>query len=123
MTSLRYVGDTSVVVQALVAETYSPQVKNLLAGLNIPSQPAQLWIPDYCLVECSNVLWSQSRFNGMDQVQVETHLQRLLSLPFHIASSRVLLPLTMKIALSQTITTYDAGFLALAKKTQMRFDH
>jgi predicted nucleic acid-binding protein len=116
MAPVRYVGDTSVIIQAVIAEANSPQVETLLAGLISPGSITQLWIPDYCLVECGNVLWSHVQFKGLAQSDAENYLQWLLRLPLHIASSRKLLPRTLEIAQAQGITVYDAGFLALAEK-------
>ena len=118
MTPVHYVGDTSIVVQVLVTEANSPRVETLLAGLLMPESETQLWVPDYCLVECGNVLWGHVQFKGMAGAIAEAHLDRLLKLPLHIASSVIRLPRTLQIAMALSITMYDAGFLALAEKLQ-----
>jgi predicted nucleic acid-binding protein len=60
----RYVVDASVVVQRFLRETYTSQARVLLARL---FEGDRLYVPEFCLIECANVLWKQVRFRDVSQ--------------------------------------------------------
>jgi hypothetical protein len=43
-----------------------------------------LIVPEFCLLECTNVLWKQVRFQGMAQSQAESLVSDLGALPLVI---------------------------------------
>lgn len=63
-----YVVDASVVVQYAIAQIYTPEARVLIARMY---QGEQLLIPEFCLLECVNVLWKEVRFQGLPQAQAE----------------------------------------------------
>jgi predicted nucleic acid-binding protein len=55
-----YIVDASVVIQELIEDTYSLQAR-----------ADRLHVPEFCLLECTNVLWKQVRFHGMPGSEAE----------------------------------------------------
>lgn len=107
-----YVVDTSVVIQRFIRETYTPQARVLLAQMN---QGYQLHVPEFCLLECTNVLWKQVRFQGMSQTEAERLLVELLALPFEIMPVGNLLQRALQIGLNHQLAIYDSFYIALAE--------
>jgi predicted nucleic acid-binding protein len=107
-----YVVDTSVVMQYLLTETYTPQAIVLVERLH---QDVQLYIPEFCLLECANVFWKQVRFQGMPKTEAEVLLCELLVLPFQMTPVSNLLPRALQIGLSHELAIYDSLYIALAE--------
>jgi predicted nucleic acid-binding protein len=63
-----YVVDASVVIQRLIRETHTDNAIALFSQL---TKTDNLIVPEFCLLECSNVLWKHVRFQGMPQSQAE----------------------------------------------------
>jgi predicted nucleic acid-binding protein len=80
-----YVVDASVVVQYAIAQVHTPEARILVVRLY---QSEQLCIPEFCLLECVNVLWKEVRFQGLPQVQAEQMVHELLALPLQIMPIR-----------------------------------
>lgn len=66
-----YVVDASVVTEYLVLGHYTP---NAVAFFQQVTDVDQLIVPEFCLLECTNVLWKHVRFQGMPVVQAESLL-------------------------------------------------
>ena len=77
-------------------------------------QGEQLYIPEFCLLECVNVLWKEVRFQGLPQAQAEQMVHELLALSFQIMPIRHLLPSALQIGLSSQLALYDSLYIALA---------
>ena len=77
-----YVVDANVVIQRLITDTYSSQVKVLFAGL--ADSKDELWVPEFCLSECANVLWKQVRFSGLPEDQALRLIRDLVVLPLQV---------------------------------------
>ncbi len=107
-----YVVDTSVVMQYLLTETYTPNTIVLVRQLQ---QGTQLCIPEFCLLECANVLWKQVRFQRMPQTEADRLLVEVLALPFEIMPVGNLLPRALQIGLSHKLAVYDSLYIALAQ--------
>ena len=73
-----YIVDTSIVVQRLIRDTHTEQTKRLFKGLG---DSDELMIPEFCLLECTNVLWKQVRFQGMPAATARSLVKDLLQLP------------------------------------------
>ncbi len=54
-----------------------------------------LHIPEFCLLECTNVLWKEVRFQRLPQANAQQIVQELLRLPFQIEFVSQLLPFTL----------------------------
>ncbi|MDY6785634.1 MAG: type II toxin-antitoxin system VapC family toxin [Cyanobacteriota bacterium] len=108
----RYVVDTSVVIQRLIVEKNTPQVRCLFAQMN---QGLVIVVPEFCLLECANVLWKQVRFQGMPQPTAEHLLVELLELPLQVMPVGQFMPRALQIGLAAQLAVYDSLYLALAE--------
>ncbi|MEQ9548744.1 MAG: type II toxin-antitoxin system VapC family toxin [Coleofasciculus sp. G3-WIS-01] len=106
-----YVVDASVVVQYAITQTYTPEARVLVARMY---QGDQLCIPEFCLLECVNVLWKEVRFRGLPKTQAEQIVGELLALSFRIMPTVHLLPSALQIGLSYQLALYDSLYIALA---------
>ncbi len=106
-----YVVDASVVIQYAITQTYTPEARGLVARMY---QGDQLCIPEFCLLECVNVLWKEVRFRGLSQTQAEQIVAELLALSFRIMPTVQLLPRALQIGLSCQLAMYDSLYIALA---------
>jgi len=108
----QYVVDTSVVMQRLIVEVNTPQVRRLFAEM---TQGTTLVVPEFCLLECANVLWKQVRFQGMPQSTAERLLTDLLALPLQIMPANRFMPRALQIGLTNQLAIYDSLYIALAE--------
>jgi predicted nucleic acid-binding protein len=108
-----YVVDASIVVQVLVNDTNTINVKTLLETLE---QTDQLYTPDFCLLECGNVVWQRVRRSGLPQSTAEMVVQDLIELPLIIVNSAQLIPRALQIGLAHNLALYDSAYLALAER-------
>lgn len=106
-----YLVDTSVVIQYFITQPYTPQAKALVERLY---QGERLCVPEFCLLECANVLWKQVRFHGVLQTEAEQLIVELLALPFELMPVSSLLPRALQIGLTDQLPVYDCtGWLRL----------
>lgn len=110
----RYVVDTSVVVQNLITDVCTPAVELLFtqAGDGV----IELWVPDFCLIECANVLWKAARFRGLPPEQAAQLLFDLVSFPLYITPVAELLPRALALGLAHDLAVYDCIFIAMAER-------
>jgi predicted nucleic acid-binding protein len=108
-----YVIDASIVIQRFIQDIHSNQVKILFNGLK---QSDELVVPEFCLLECSNIFWKHARFNGMPLSIIEFNIDDLIQLPLTIYSVTDLLKHGVQIGLRHQLATYDSIYIALAKK-------
>ncbi|MCL1462865.1 type II toxin-antitoxin system VapC family toxin [Argonema galeatum] len=106
-----YVVDTSVVSQYSITQTYTPQARVLVARMY---EGDELYVPEFCLLECANVLWKEVRFRGLSQTNAEQIIAELLALPFQMVSVSLLLPRALQIGLTHQLAVYDSLYIALA---------
>ncbi len=106
-----YVIDASLVIKRFIVETYTPEARVVLARME---RGDELYIPEFCLLECANVLWKEVRFGGMPQTQAEAFLGDLLDLPFQIVPVSNLLPRALQVGLTHQLAVYDSLYIALA---------
>ncbi len=107
----RYVVDASAIGHYLDPDIYTTEVTNLLAGL---AQGTELYVPEFCLLECTNVLWKHVRFDGLPESDAQETISDLLQLPFQIVPIRSLLPRALQIGLNHQLAVYDSLYIALA---------
>ena len=108
-----YIVDASVVIQRLIRDTYTEQTRALFSQL---TEADNLIVPEFCLLECTNVLWKQVRFQGMAQSQAELLVNDLAALPLVIMRGRDLLQHGLQIGLRHQLAVYDSVYIALALK-------
>ena len=106
-----YVVDTSVVMQRFMIEPYTPEARELLARMD---RGDDLYIPEFCIIECVNVFWKKVRFQGLPQADAEQFIVDLLELDFHIVPVKELLPRAFQIGLYHQLAVYDSLYIALA---------
>ncbi|WP_013323268.1 type II toxin-antitoxin system VapC family toxin [Gloeothece verrucosa] len=106
-----YVVDTSIVIQRFIRETYTPNVRALLNRLLVGDQ---LYIPEFCLLECSNVFWKQVRFYGLSEEKANQFINELREISFQIVPVSYLLNSALKIGLTYQLAIYDSLYIALA---------
>jgi len=108
-----YVVDTTIVVQALITDAFTANVDVLFAHYK---DDAALWVPEFCRLECVNVLWKQVRFRGMPQAQAERAIEVLFALPLKIAPVESLYTRALQIGLANQLAVYDSVYIALAER-------
>jgi predicted nucleic acid-binding protein len=107
-----YVVDASVVIQRLIVDTYSSNAKVLFDGL--ADSQDELWIPEFCLLECANVLWKQVRFRGLPEDQALRLIRDLIVLPLYVTPVSDLISNAMRIGLDHELAIYDSLYIAMA---------
>ena len=107
----RYVMDASVLIQYFIVQTYTPQAKALIERL---AEGDQLYVPEFCLLECTNFLWKEVRFRGIPQWQAERMVSEMLALPLQMQPVYNLLPQALQIGLAHQLAVYDSLYIALA---------
>jgi predicted nucleic acid-binding protein len=110
-----YVVDASVVIERLIRGTYTPNAQALFRQLT-PNDT--LIVPEFCLLECTNVLWKQVRFQGMSQVQAETLLRDLRALPLKRIPAKAALSMALHVGLKHQLAIYDSAYIALAIRSR-----
>lgn len=110
----RYVVDTSVVVQNLVTDIHTPAAESLFAQAS--DGTVELWVPEFCLLECANVLWKAARFRGLPSEQAAQLLIDLVAFPLYVAPISELLPRALALSLAHDLAVYDCIFIAMAER-------
>ncbi len=106
-----YILDASVVIEYLITGPYTPHVQ---AFFNQITNADRLIVPEFCLLECTNVIWKQVRFSSMSRGEAEELLRVLRTLKLRRAPMKTLLDRALDIALNNTLAVYDSGYVALA---------
>ena len=106
-----YIIDASIVIEYLITGSYT---SNVQAFFNQLTAADRLTVPEFCLLECTNVIWKQVRFNGMSRGDAEELLRLLRTLKLRRAPMKRLLDRALDIALNNTLAVYDSGYIALA---------
>lgn len=107
-----YVVDASIVIQRLIMDTHTSAVKMLFEGL--ADSKDELWVPEFCLLECANVLWKQVRFSGLPDDQALRLIRDLVVLPLHVTPVSDLFASALQIGLEHELAMYDSVYIALA---------
>jgi len=109
-----YLVDASIVIEYLVTGSYTPNARILF---NQATPNDRFIVPEFCLLECTNVLWKQVRFNGMSVIQAEILLRHLKKLPLTRVPAKAALNSALTIGLTHQLAIYDSGYIALAKRS------
>ncbi|MAS37002.1 MAG: twitching motility protein PilT [Anaerolineaceae bacterium] len=107
-----YIVDTSVVIQRLIRDTQTEHARALFSGL---VDDDGLIVPEFCLLECTNVLWKQVRFQGMTSTTADLLINDLTNLPLTVYSAAEFLRRGLKIGLAHQLAIYDSVYIALAE--------
>ena len=114
----RFVIDASVVVQGFIEDSESLRVISLLKNLADPIT-LKLHIPDFCLVECTNIFWKRISFHGKPFVDAQEALNRLMTTPLYIHESTKFLSRALTIGRDYKLAVYDSVYLALCERLQL----
>lgn len=107
-----YVVDASVVIEYLVVGTNTQSVRAFMGS--VTSQD-RLVVPEFCLLECTNVVWKRVRFSGMTRSEATGVLQVLRALKLNRMPMKRLLDRSLEIGLDHSLAVYDSAYLALAQ--------
>ncbi len=108
-----YVVDASIVVEALVTGPYTTNAKALFQQIKLRDI---LLAPEFCLLECTNVLWKHMRFHGMTLAQTQPLISDLQFLLIKRVLMKRLLGGTLQIAAHHNLAVCDAAYILLAEK-------
>jgi predicted nucleic acid-binding protein len=111
-----YVIDPSALIQAYVRE---PQTEALLALLDQVPDGIELHIPEFCLVECANVLWKHARLHGMPVEAAQKAVENLSEIVMTIHPAPSYLLDALSVGLLHDLAVYDALYIAMAQKLQV----
>jgi predicted nucleic acid-binding protein len=112
----RVVVDTSAFVRLYVPD--GPIPDNLEAYiLSALSSETTIIIPELALAEFAQVLWKKEQAGYLTKTEVDEIMAAFLDLPFEIFSHYDILPDALSLARQNSLSVYDAIFLALAKNT------
>lgn len=108
-----FVVDTSALLRLYLADgplppTLEPAIQRGCRG------DAILLIPDLCLLECASVLLKQVRRTLLTREEAKGLLTDLLRLPLRPSPAAELVSASMDVAMEQSLSVYDACYLALA---------
>lgn len=107
-----YVVDASVIIEYLVTGPYTLQASAFFTGV---TSGDRLAVPEFCLIECTNVLWKHVRFQGMPITQANAALKHLHQLPLIRVAVKGLLDKALEVGLRHGLAIYDSVYLALTK--------
>lgn len=111
---VQYVIDASVLIQAFLREQDTAHVLTLVKRAFDTDEP-MLHVPEFCLLECTNILWKRVRFHGAEREEIDAALASLRSTPLVIQPVLELLPRTLAIGLDHGLAVYDSSYIALAE--------
>lgn len=114
-----YVIDTSAFVQGFIRDTYTARVLTVFQRVDVLNQVI-LNMPEFCLVECANVIWKQVHlYQTIDAEEAKKRLANVRALTVKTHTSFSLLPRALDIALDHQLAVYDTIQLALAETLQL----
>lgn len=106
-----YILDASIVIQRFIQQEYTWQTVILFNQL---LEGDQFYLPEFCLLECTNVVGKQVRFYGLPESQGKLLIEDMQSIPFQIRSVSNLLSSALNIGLTYQLAIYDSLYIALA---------
>lgn len=109
----QYIVDASIAVQLVIEDAHTAETKALFKEIE---RGDKLIMPEFGLLECTNVLWKQVRFNDVPPAKTIRHTQDLQELDLVIVPVVGLLPRALEIGLEHQLAVYDSAYIALAKQ-------
>lgn len=108
-----FIVDASVMIQHLITDNDTAHADALFESVG---DTITVYVPEFCLLECANVIWKQVRFQGMAQSQADQLVTDLMALSVSVVSATNLLQQGLQIGLRHQLAVYDSVYIALAKK-------
>lgn len=106
-----YIVDASVIIEYLITGPHTLQVQAFFEGI---TSTDRLIIPEFALLECTNVIWKHSRFNSMPVNDAEKLIIVLQTLKLKRVPVKRLLSQSLEIGLKNALAIYDSAYIALA---------
>ena len=106
-----YVIDATIVMHYLISDTYTANARAFLRSVTTQDR---LMVPEFCLMECTNVLWKQVRFHGLSATDAKALLRDLNRLPLRRTPVKRALRTALRIGLRHNLAIYDSAYIALA---------
>src|SRR5438067_357039 len=110
-----YVVDATIVMHYLITDSYTINARAFFRGMTTQDR---LIVPEFCLMECTNVLWKQVRFHGLSPSAAELLLQDLYRLPLKRTAMKRALRMALRIGLKHSLAIYDSAYIALSVQSQ-----
>ena len=114
-----WVIDASVGLKLFIDDPLSNSVHDLFAHLG-DDPPARFYVPDLFYIEVANVLWKYVRWQGLPPADAGDYLAALGKLTLQSTPTSELMGDALKLAVEYQITAYDASYLALAQRLDLR---
>jgi predicted nucleic acid-binding protein len=108
-----YVVDATLVIQHFISDAYTVNADALFDELG---RSITLYVPEFCLLECGNVLWKRVRFHGLPLTQAQRMVVDLVGLPLIIVPTAGVLGRGLQIGLTHQLAVYDSVYIALAEQ-------
>lgn len=115
---MRYVLDCSVAVRWFVAQTHADKAAHILDEL--ATGQTTLVAPDVIVPEFGHVLRKLVVGKKLAPDRARPFLDRFLLLPIEMSSSRGLAPRALDLTFRHSATFYDALYLALAERENLK---
>ncbi len=106
-----YIVDASIVIERIIRGAYTANAQTMFRRSLIGDE---FIIPEFCLLECTNVIWKHVRFQGMPRHQAQQTLRDLRALPLKRVPSKLILNRSLDIGLNHNLAIYDSTYIALA---------
>lgn len=108
-----FILDASILVQHFVADAHTAHVDALF---DMVDDSVTIHVPEFCLLECVNVLWKEVRFNNVLPEVAAEHVTDLQALVLTVVSVTHLLPRALEIGVKHQLAVYDSVYIALAEQ-------
>lgn len=105
--------DASVVIEYLIQGPYTDSVRDFFAHV---AADDRLLIPEFGLLECTNVIWKQIRFNQMPVDNAQTLVGHLRRMPLQRVPLKSSLDTALTLAIRHTLSVYDSAYITIAQR-------
>ncbi len=106
-----YIVDASIVADFLLPGRYTSNAEALILSVG---DDTNLFVPEFCLVECTNALWKRVNRQEITRQEAEILAEDLKILPLTLVSVKSLLTRALQIGLEHKLSIYDSVYIALA---------
>ncbi len=106
-----YVIDTSIVIDYLIESDHTPYVRAFFEQIE---ESDRIAIPEFCLLECTNVIWKHVRFGAVSREDSGYLVQALYKLRLWRTPMKQLLDRALEIGLNNGLAVYDSAYIAIA---------
>jgi predicted nucleic acid-binding protein len=117
---LKCVVDASVGIKLFINEPLSDRADAVFSQL-VADPPGRLFVPDLFFIECANILWKHIQRFGYPVAQARNDLVNLGKLALRSVPTASLNIPALEIAVDQSISAYDATYVALAHRLNVPF--